>query len=357
VPRKRHWGMHHDAGTPHGLDPPSQTWHLCWQAAVGREFFPHPSLHARIRERLIDAHRRPGRLLVDYCLLPTEIHVLSRLPVGSPPGEVARAIGNVVARWVREAQPVRSPVFAGPFRAHALHSVEDLLQQVRMLAWRPVALGLCGRPTHCAHGSLRIALGMTPAHGFDSRPILSLFGQTVSQARATLRRWVAPRPTDRDWRAWELTLGLTLAPGGVGPRMAVARAIRSPEAAALVAAAGTAGIDGALRLLSLWVAARVSGRCSLDLQQDSDGAAARARALVARIAIEHSLCSAASVARFFGRAKATLSEQMKSSRARQQDAVIVAMPVARIIEDVVALGAVVPPTSLSSAPRSQRARR
>ena len=31
-------------------------WHLCWQAAVGRDFFAHPALYARVRERLIQAH-------------------------------------------------------------------------------------------------------------------------------------------------------------------------------------------------------------------------------------------------------------------------------------------------------------
>ena len=32
--------------------------HLCWQAAYGRTFFPHEALYGRVRERLIDAHRR-----------------------------------------------------------------------------------------------------------------------------------------------------------------------------------------------------------------------------------------------------------------------------------------------------------
>src|SRR5688572_4418845 len=89
-------------------------WHLCWQAAVGREFFADPSLYGRIRARLIGAHRHQGRVLVDYALLPTEIHVVAEIAPGDSAGSVARAIGNVVARWVRATLPVRSPVLAGP---------------------------------------------------------------------------------------------------------------------------------------------------------------------------------------------------------------------------------------------------
>jgi hypothetical protein len=332
--------MHHDATAAKRSGSTSTTWHLCWQAAVGRDLFPHPTLSERIRYRLIDAHKARGRVLIDYSLLPTEIHVVAQIPSGSVPGDVARAIGNVVARWVREAQPVRSPVFAGPFRAHLLSSDDELRQQVRMLAWRPVALGLCRRPTHCAHGALRISLGMTPARGFDARPLLRLFGETVSDARDALRRWIRQRPTDRDWRAWELARGLALAAGTVGPQPTMAREVKSPEAAALIAVSGTEGIDGALRLLTEWVTARLGGRGVLQLGSGSDAASARGRALVARLAVAHALCSAASVARYFGRSKATLCEQMKSSRARQSDSPIVVTPVRRIIDDVMALGSI-----------------
>lgn len=348
---KRHWVMQPDGAPSDGSG--STAWHICWQAAVGRDFFPHPSLEPRIRWRLIDAHRRPGRQLIYYCLLPTEIHVLARLAAGSSPGEVARAVGNVVARWVREAQPVRSPVLGGPFRAVCLPSVEELLHDVRMLAWRPVAVGLCSRPTHCAHGALRIALGMTPAQGFDSRPLLSLFGTTIREARAALRRWNVRRPTDREWRTWELARGLTLATGTVGPQPTMAREAGSPEAAALIAAAGSDGIDGALALLARWVAARTGRGGGLNLHDSASAAAARGRALVARIAAEHGLCSAASVARYFRRAKATLCEQVKASRLRQADALIVATPVPRIISELIALGVLEPSTRAPTRPGSR----
>src|SRR5258708_14507075 len=110
-------------------------WHLCWQAAVGRELFVDPSLYRRVRERLIGAHRREGRILVDYVLTPTEIHVVSRLAPGDSAGRIARAVGNVVARWLRQVQPVRSPVFAGPYRAHPIASRDVLRADMRSLAW------------------------------------------------------------------------------------------------------------------------------------------------------------------------------------------------------------------------------
>jgi REP element-mobilizing transposase RayT len=311
-------------------------WHLCWQAAVGREFFVHPSLHARIRERLIQAHSRRGRVLVDYVLLPTEIHVLAQLPPGESASDVARAIGNVVSRWVRQAQPVRSPVLAGPHLAHRIASMAELRSDVRMLAWRPVQLGVCHTPSHHPHGALRIALGLTPVQGFDSRWLLQMFGDTVPQARAALRAWVSRRPNERAWREWELTRGLALAMGSVGPQPNMAMEVRGAGGAALVAA-GRDGIDGALGLLEIWVALKLGLRAAAELRDGAGSASARGRALVACLAVRHQLCSAASVARYYGRAKATLSEQMTACKARRGDRPILATPARRIVDEAHAL--------------------
>jgi hypothetical protein len=315
------------------------TWHICWQAAVGRDLFADPSLHARVRARLLDAHGQRGRVLVDYLMLPGEIHVITRLQSGDSAGSVARAVGNVVARWVRAAQPVRSPVFAGPFRAHAIMTVDELRQELRMLAWRPVSLGLCSTPSHYAHSALRTTLGLRPAQGFDARPLLLLFGDPVIPARASLRAWLRTRPSERQTRQWELTCGLVLATGSVGPHAAMARELHRPDAATLVAAGGPDGIDGALALLEAWVKASLGTCQGLDLHTARDAVGARGRALVACLALAHGVCSAASVARHFGRAKATLSEQMAACRQRPADRQILAVPVQRIVEEALALRA------------------
>jgi hypothetical protein len=312
-------------------------WHLCWQAAVGRVLFVDPSLYRRVRERLIGAHRRRGRVLVDYLLTPTEIHVVSRVPAGDSPGRVARAVGNVVARWVRQVQPVRSPVFAGPYRAHPIASADELRDEMRMLAWRPVFLSLCATPSHYPHSSLRIALGLTRAQGFDAGTLLRLFGEPVPAGRAAMRAWVAKRPSEREVLQWELARGLAPATGHAGLQPTSAREVRGAAAAALVAAGGAAGIDGALKLLETWVVAKLGARGVLDLQQATDAMGARARALVACLAVDHALCSAASAARHFHRAKSTLSEQMAACKARPADQQILRTPAQRIIEEAVAL--------------------
>jgi hypothetical protein len=319
------------------IPPDSTLWHLCWQAAVGRNFLAHPSLPMRIRYRLIDAHEDHDRLLLDFLLLPTEIHVVSALAPGDSPGRLARAVGNVVARWVRDFQPVRSPVLAGPHRATRIKSVPELREQVRMLAWRPVHLKLCRTPTHHSHGSVRVALGHNVAHGFNAWPLLSLFADTVQTARKALRRWLASRPSGEAVRYWELTRGLALASGSVGPQPVMARELRAEGAAALAAAAGPAGIDGALRLLETWVAARLDAKGTLDLQAHGGPLASRGRALVACLSVDHGLCSAASVARHFCRAKATLSERMSACRRSTADQAILRLPITRIIEEGTAL--------------------
>lgn len=317
-------------------DAEAKTWSLCWQAAVGRELFVHPLLAARIRSRLIGAHQRSGRVLVDFVLLPTEIHAVARIRADDSVGSVARAFGNVLSRWVREAQLVRSPVLAGPYRAQPIESAEALRHEVRMLAWRPVVQKACTTPTHHPHGGLRIALGLTPAKGFDARPLLGHFGDSVPAARAALRSWIAKRPSEQDWRAWELTRGLVLATGSVGPHPSMAKVVDA-AAATLIAAGGSYGIDGALALLEVWVGARIHPGKPLDLQAASSALAARGRALVACLAVAHRLCSAASVARYFHRAKATLSEQMTACRSRPADRLILAVPLRRILEESASL--------------------
>jgi hypothetical protein len=66
-------------------------------------------------------------------------------------------------------------------------------------------------------------------------------------------------------------------------------------------------------------------------------AGAHARALVASLAVRHRICSAASVARHFGRARATVSEQMAACRRRPADRQILDTPVQRILEEGLAL--------------------
>ncbi|MES2956715.1 MAG: hypothetical protein V4792_00935 [Pseudomonadota bacterium] len=315
-------------------------WHLCWQAAVGREFFADPALYSRVRGRLIDAHKRQGRVLVDYALLPTEIHVVAEIAPGDTAGSVARAVGNIVARWVRAALPVRSPVLAGPYRARRIGSADEQRDEARMLAWRAVFHGLCTTPAHYPHAAYRIALGLTPGEGFDARPLLRVFGVSVPEARAALRAWVARRPSEQERQVWELTRGLVLATGSGGAnRPASAKEVRRAAAAALVAASGIGnkgGIDGALGLLEIWAAAKL-GLSAAGLHTASDVTSARGRGLVACLATTHGLCSAAAVARYFERAKATLSEQMAARRASPVDRQILATPVERIIEEATAL--------------------
>jgi len=309
-------------------------WHLYWQAAWGRNFFVDAELPARIRGRLLGAQRFPGRMLVDYLILPGEIHALVQISQGEDVRGVVRAVGNVVSRWVRRAEPIRSPVMAGPCRVHAIASSEEMCSEAWMMAWRPVFLKLCATPTHYPHGSLRIALGLTPSRGFDARTMLLAFATPIPEARERMRRRFSRRPSEGETLSWELRHGLAparLEGSGYGAGAAV-----HDTAAALVAAADTAGLRGALHLLERWVAAKLDPKDPPALD-DSSRQAARGRALVACLAVRHRLCSAAEVARHFSRARATLSEQMTASRARAADRQIVGAPVDRIIAEAVAL--------------------
>ena len=314
----------------------SATWHLCWQAAMGRDFVADPKLVEKIRDRLMDAHRQQGRALLHYLLTPTEIHVISRLAPGDGPRDIVREVATIVARWVREAQGVRGPVFAARYRAHEIRTEADLKGEIRMLAWRPVEAGLCVAPLHYVNSSLRITLGLRRAHGFDSRALLAAFEGTVLEARDAMRRLIRRQPSKSELREWELNHGLSVAVGSAGPTFGMAREVAG-AAAALVAAAATQDIDGALKLLERWVALRLQLPVDQGLSTLSGAIGARARALVAGLAVQSNLCPAASVARHFRRAKATLSEQMAASRLRQEDQQLLATPMRLILDEIAKL--------------------
>ena len=314
----------------------TETWSLCWQAAVGRDVFAHPALVDRIRKRLIAAHGSKGRVLIDFVVLPGEIHSISQLRAGDSVAGIARSFGTVVSRWVRRVQPLRSPVLAGPYSAQRLQSDDAVRHEIKMLAWRPVFIGASAKRNYYRHAALRYALGLKPAGDVETAPLLRYFGDTASSGRKALSKWLAMPPSPETWRAWELAKGLQLAPSSEDPEQPAARKV-GPAAAVLIAAAGGYGVGDALRLLEDWVTAKISPREPIDLHVGTDGLVARGRALVAGLSVAHRLSSAALVARHFGKAKATLSEQMTSSRSRPADRLILRTPLDRIIEEATSL--------------------
>ena len=327
---------HEVMGSSDSTSTPSTTWHIVWQAVEGRDLLANPALAERIRLRVIEAHRLPGCELLCALVTPTELHLLSRLPHGTSPGDVARTIGNIVARWVRQAHGVPGLVFAGRFRAYRIDDGEATRNEFRMLAWRPVALGLCRAPTHYSPSTLRATLGLKRAMGFDALAPLRLFGDSVPAARTALRNRIAKRPGTVELRQWELTRGMALAPGYAGTFSVMTRPVQG-LAATLVAASRPPGIDGALQLLERWVLLKLGLRDVQVLDALPAPTAGRVRALVACLAVQLDLCPAAAVARHFKRAKATLSERMAICRLQPQDRAILGVPAGRVVEEAIAL--------------------
>lgn len=313
----------------------SAHWHVWWRTGRGCVFFNDRQTCLRIRKLLLEAHARPGRVLVDFLVLPTEIHLLS-LAHGEHGAAIARSIGHVVARWARAVSQTRGPVLAGASRARRIEGAQALREEVRMLAWRPVVLGTCATPSYHPHGGFRVAIGLSPAGGYSCEPLLRLFDPDRLRARTALREWASHRPSRQACQQWALDHGLTLATGGVGPIQHMAREVHG-AAAAFVAAGGRGDVEGALQLLSVWAAVKFGIAPSEDLRISQHAASARARALVALLARRHLLCSAASVARYFGRAKSTLSERATAMRASAVARTALETPPRQIVEEALAL--------------------
>lgn len=316
----------------------SAIWHIVWQVTAGHDLVANPALVARIRSRLLGAHRRPERELLHYLLTPTEIHLLSRLAAGESPGKLARAVGNIVARWVHQCQGVAGLVFTGPYRAYPIESDDAAQDELRMLSWRPVSLGIARAPTHYAASSLRTTLGLRRIEGFDVRKPLRLFASAIPDARAALRTLIAKRPTAIETLQWELARGMVPVPIDAGTFSNAMRPLKGMTAA-LVAASRPQSIDGALLMLERWVLSRLGLREGDHLAASRSKDGARVHALVAGVAGPLGLCSASAVARHFHRAKATLSERLAACRDSPEDRVILAMPLARIVKEAIDLQA------------------
>jgi len=314
------------------------TWSLSWQAIPGRNFLANKELIARIRECLIRAHRSPGRRLLYFVLLPSEIHAVARIDGDESVGSISRSFSHVLSRWVREAQTLRGPVFAGPCHVEPIESGAALRREIGLLAWRPVRLAQCKNATHYPHAALRVALGVKAGDGFDAGPLRAAFGESKVEARAAIRRCIRRPPTDDDWQVWELMRGLVLpVPNAGSIRIKGVSKPVDVSTARLIAAGGGSRIEDALRLLEDWVSAKIQAGINIDLHKGSSNPVVRGRALVACLAVSQRLCSAASVARYFDRAKGTLSEQMKACRSRPADRLILATPLPRILEEYAAL--------------------
>lgn len=309
-------------------------WHLCWQAAYGHNFTSQPDLASWIRTRLLDAHRRPERTLIDFLLLPCEIHTISQLSPTEGPEGLSREVGPAVSRRMRRDSSIDGPALRGRYLSHWIESGEDLRVDIRMLAWRPVLSGVCRMPSHHVHGTYRIALGMSSPIGFKIRPLLNLFGMPVAEARRTLQRWIGRRPTRYQMEHWELAHGLSPADACMVPVTNDPRGVRGDAAARLIAA-GNRGVAGALDVLENWARHRLQEQVG-GSHDDLSAArfAVRLRALVGCLAVDHRLCAAAVVARRFGRAKSTLSEQMAACRRRPREALLLEIPVQQIVAEV-----------------------
>jgi len=179
-------------------------------------------------------------------------------------------------------------------------------------------------------------LGLKPSYDFETEPMLSYFGDATKAGRKSLTQWLAKPPSAQTWRAWEMAKGLQLAIGSEGSERPAPRKVEA-GAALLIAAGGGYGIEGALALLARWVSTKISPSEDINLHVGTDPLAARGRALVAGLAVAHRLCSAATVARYFGKAKATLSEQMARCKNHPADRLILRAAPQRIAEEAAAL--------------------
>lgn len=126
-------------------------WLFSYQVAAGRKLYSRRRQNKSLRCGILDSLTRSRRILVDYAVLPREIHLHHRgcrRGEGDGGGEGNRPRDRAQGQSGRRRD---EPGIATAYRAHRIASLSALREEMSMLARRPVALDCARHPraTRC----------------------------------------------------------------------------------------------------------------------------------------------------------------------------------------------------------------
>jgi len=137
------------------------------------------------------ALRRSDATVLAWCIMSNHVHLLVR--VGQEPlWRLLKRVNSGYAIWHNRRVRRFGPVFADRYRSILIEEDLYLKELIRYIHLNPVRAGLVASPDATDWSSHRILMGKVAAPPwYDVKPVLSVFGDGVREARSAMARWVA----------------------------------------------------------------------------------------------------------------------------------------------------------------------
>lgn len=286
---------------------PGGIYHVILRGNDRQRIFADEIDFRRLEALLGDGCERYGVRTHAYCWMTNHVHLA--LQVGTRPlGALMRWLGSQYARGFNRRHGRTGHVFERRHYAELVSDDSYLLWLVRYIHFNPVKGGLVTSPEDYSWSSHRAYLGYKRAAWLTTELVLAIFDDEPQRARSQYARFIAQ----------SVNLGDEL----VESRPAVSSSRTSKCSAPMVHVPTDAGTAAPTRPESL--EAIVERHCrDLGLSPEALAAPhrirrhAKARALIAREAIETGVATLADVARKFGRSESVIWRTMNRYRCEQ----------------------------------------
>jgi len=283
---------------PPRVEVPGALYHVIARGNQRRLVFRDAVDYHRYLELLARYQRRHGFTLYAYALLPNHLHLLIS-PARLPLAKSMQGLQQAYTRHFNQRHRLVGHCFQGRYKAILCQAEAYLLELVRYLHLNPLRAGLAATVDDYQWTSHPVYLGGRDAAGVSVEAVLQEFSATRSRAVAAYRRFVVEGlpAGHRD------DLYAVVAQRFLGDERFVERIERTT-----LPATPKPAVDVPVQLLARWVATRCGVPEARMRARGRSRDASQARALVAYLGREEAALPLKTVARYFNRDEATLSQ-------------------------------------------------
>lgn len=279
------------------LHAPGAIYHVTMRGNHRNDIFFRRADRRVFDDIMAEALDRTGARVHAYCWMTNHFHLLAQVGL-LPLGRLMQRVGTRFARFIQKQIPTTGHLFENRYHALLVDVDQYFLQLVRYIHLNPVRAGIVNSPEQYLWSSHRTYLGKVEQGWVDTSFALSLFSDDVATARIRYCAFVDER-IGQDSRL--VVQGHAKEPRVMGSdrfldTLAIPVLRRHPKTT-LEALTDQVCTEFNLSLDQL----RAPGKRPL---------VAKARATIARRAIQEQVASASDVARFLGRSLSALTRAM-----------------------------------------------
>ena len=301
------------------LHLPGGTYHVMLRGNGGQAIFFRPADRRRFYALLEDGIGRFGHRLHGFCLMPNHVHLVVQVAEVSL-APIMQNLSFRYTRYVNFSQARAGHLFQGRYKALLVDAESYLLELLRYVHLNPVRAGLARRPEAYRWSGHRAYLGLESLSWLTTDAVLERFARRRGTARKRYAGFVAEGMGGA--RRAEFHRGIA-AQGVIADDAEFLARLRPAERAAPPLGAVIDAVCAHLRLAPKLLGAPGKARET-----------ARARALIAFLAVERGAATLSALAARFGRDLSTLSRQRRELERRLAEDPALARTVAGLRRDL-----------------------